>query len=217
MESKGHIIYNEILRPRFEEIDPISLTHLHQVANISIFKYNEYVLPKNRLFQFDLEHQITPQQAPNIKMLIFYSRKDYEVVSGYRKVKIEECIKNSVKTQWEQQQIRPGEVASLHIRTTKKSLCSITAIDKATSSLLPSSKINKESVFAALKSYEIDEVAEPYQKGSFGHCKNYGMKFNSSPQLSTSSTLAAAQFFSGWNRFACLLNKRFHLPFPYFR
>jgi hypothetical protein len=99
--------------------DFIGSTHRHLKSGSSIGKF---------ILKFKLDDKI----ISNYHLLVYYVSPDGEVVSATKEVEVEPCLNNKVEANWSHKQITPGGTASLLLETKSDSLCSISAIDKAT-------------------------------------------------------------------------------------
>lgn len=179
VQSKGNIIQTGVQTPEIKETTSDSIVNSNDLMGIPVFKYSDASTPQNKLFEFELSIDVTPEMSPSAKLLIYYTRADREVVSTYRDLKIDHCFQNQVDASWKKSEIYPGEEGQLEVKAAPKSLCSISAVDKSSSFLGKSSKITKEQIFDSLKRFQLDANSAPIQAGSFDHCAHYGKIYKS--------------------------------------
>lgn len=60
-----------------------------------------------------------------LQVLVWMVRRDGEVVSDVREVKVEPCLTNDATLSWSHSKLQPGEVALLKLKAAPNSLCSL--------------------------------------------------------------------------------------------
>ncbi|XP_044739302.1 pregnancy zone protein-like isoform X4 [Chrysoperla carnea] len=169
IQSRGNIIKSKIITsPQITKIDDFST--IDNILGIPILNTTENDL-NSTLYKFDLVIDIDADMSPIANLLIFYVRSDREVVSASTTIKIQKCLKNKVKANWNSEQVYPGEMTTLNIKSSPNAVCSVSAVDKSTSFLSKSSKITKSQVFNdGLNQFKIDENTQPQQKNTLIKC-----------------------------------------------
>lgn len=101
---------------------------------------------------FSLKFKLDNKIRENYQILMYYVLPNGDVISDSREVEIESCLINKVSqlilakittilfclitmqvhSEWLKNQVHPGEIATLSIKTSPNSLCSLSVVDEVT-------------------------------------------------------------------------------------
>ncbi|KAK4303545.1 hypothetical protein Pmani_024447 [Petrolisthes manimaculis] len=95
--------------------------------------------------------------SPIVKVLIWYTRADGEVVSDNRELKVEKCLPHQVNLQWSTPNTQPGQPATLTLTSLPEAVCSLGVVDKSSELLaVDPDPINLDSLFSFINTFKID-------------------------------------------------------------
>ncbi|KAF5301333.1 hypothetical protein FQA39_LY10731 [Lamprigera yunnana] len=92
---------------------------------------HRYVKKESSAGKLKLTFKLDVRIITKYEIIVYYILKNGEVVAANLDVPIESCLLNKVETSWSSAQYNPGDKASFIIKTSPKSLCAISSIDKA--------------------------------------------------------------------------------------
>lgn len=99
---------------------------------------------------------ITPTSAPTVKVLVWYTREDGEVVSDAAELKVDPCLLHDTRLTWKTSKEQPGEETTLTLQASGDAICSVGVVDKSTELLNPDpDPIKLERVINYLDGYTI--------------------------------------------------------------
>lgn len=82
--------------------------------------------------KFQLKLKLDPKIISDAQLLLYYvHRKNSEVIADSKNIHVEKCLHNKVESNWKDNNLYPGEVAALRIKSAPNSLCAVTAVDKS--------------------------------------------------------------------------------------
>ncbi|GJQ65982.1 hypothetical protein Trydic_g4075 [Trypoxylus dichotomus] len=119
---------------------PLSLDDYENVVG-----KESYNAEGNPIDNFNLKIKLDKRIYTDAKLVIYYDY-DGEVISDWVVVDVNRCAPNSVKAKWAEESLYPGETSNLNIKADRGSLCSVAAVDKASTFLGSTSQINIEAV-----------------------------------------------------------------------
>ncbi|GJQ65981.1 hypothetical protein Trydic_g4074 [Trypoxylus dichotomus] len=106
---------------------------------------DDYNAEGNPVDKFKLKFKLDKEVYTSAKLVVYYDY-DGEVISDILDVDINRCAPNPVKAKWAEESLYPGEVGNLNIKADRGSLCSVSSIDKASTFLGSSSRIDIDTV-----------------------------------------------------------------------
>ncbi|XP_041482021.1 alpha-2-macroglobulin-like isoform X2 [Lytechinus variegatus] len=93
------------------------------------------------------------EMSPSSKILVYYIRKDNEVVSASTNFKMAAAFKNQVSVEFVNERvIRPGQTASIALNARNGSLCALGVVDRSVHILGGDNQLSKEKVMNPLNS-----------------------------------------------------------------
>ncbi|KAK8754666.1 hypothetical protein OTU49_017522, partial [Cherax quadricarinatus] len=99
---------------------------------------------------------IPPTASPQVKVLVWYTREDGEVVADTRELEVEKCLPNKVDLTWSVAKAQPGAAASLTLSSEPHSVCSLGVVDRSTELLADNpDPISLEKLFNIADSFNI--------------------------------------------------------------
>ncbi|XP_069170713.1 C3 and PZP-like alpha-2-macroglobulin domain-containing protein 8 [Procambarus clarkii] len=99
---------------------------------------------------------IPPTASPKVKVLVWYTRQDGEVVADSRELEVDKCLSNTVNLTWSASRVQPGEQASLSLSSEPDSVCSLGVVDRSTELLAVNpDPISLEAVFNFAGSFDV--------------------------------------------------------------
>ncbi|KRT84546.1 hypothetical protein AMK59_737, partial [Oryctes borbonicus] len=137
--SRGDILDMGTVRDKPKK-QPLNLDELKNVVG-----KESYDVAGNPVDKFILRIKLDKNVYTDAKLVVYYDY-DGEIISDTVDVDVNKCGPNPVKAKWAEESLYPGEVGNLNIRADRGSLCSISAVDKASTFLGSSSKINIENI-----------------------------------------------------------------------
>ncbi|XP_076064809.1 alpha-1-inhibitor 3-like isoform X2 [Oratosquilla oratoria] len=109
--------------------------------------------------------------SPDVKVLVWYSRDDGEVVSDLAKVNIQKCLDNTVSMAWSVAKAQPGEPATLTVEAEPNSLCSYGVVDKSVELLSNQYEyLTVNVIFSKLRWFELSDYVLQ-QSDNYNYCK----------------------------------------------
>ncbi|XP_042889945.1 pregnancy zone protein-like [Penaeus japonicus] len=84
-----------------------------------------------------LRVRLPPTASPTVKILIWYTREDGEVVSDMARVKVETCLGMRANIAWSEAKGRPGGNISLSLVSEPSAVCSLGVVDRSSELLAP--------------------------------------------------------------------------------
>ncbi|XP_071524048.1 murinoglobulin-2-like isoform X2 [Panulirus ornatus] len=133
-QSSAHITVQVISRGKIQYCK----TEEHQLIEGPLPISKEHLLeplaplPKNTIRGVVHVSMVLPSTAsPDVKVLVWYTREDGEVVSDIRELEVEKCLNNDVSLSWSVAQAQPGAQASLFIYSEPNSVCSLGVVDRS--------------------------------------------------------------------------------------
>ncbi|XP_047485551.1 alpha-1-inhibitor 3-like isoform X2 [Penaeus chinensis] len=81
---------------------------------------------------FSLQVILPPTASPEVKILIWYTRDDGEVVSDSVPLDVEKCLGFSANLAWSEAQSQPGEEVELSLESEPYAVCSLGVVDRST-------------------------------------------------------------------------------------
>ncbi|XP_071955990.1 pregnancy zone protein-like [Antedon mediterranea] len=110
-------------------------------------------LPLNCRFSFSLPIEIKPEMSPDAKLLIYYARKDDEVIADSLSFQVTKGLSTPVALEFEHEETRPGETTTLTVQSEANSLCAVGIVDKSVELLGTTNQLTNEKVFQSLSRY----------------------------------------------------------------
>ncbi|KAL3287814.1 hypothetical protein HHI36_002274 [Cryptolaemus montrouzieri] len=98
------------------------------------------------VLKFNLEENIVWKY----QILIYYIADNGETISATREIDRGPCFKNKAQAYWSNSKMYPGERATLNIKTTSTSLCTLSAIDTSVEFMGASDTLNSQSIIKHL-------------------------------------------------------------------
>lgn len=113
------------------KVNKQSRNYLKEVEHIvgTKMKYTKLGVTSDK---FSIKFKVDDDVVSNYKLLVYLVLPSNEVITAVKQVTIRECQTPKVQIDWSKEQYSPGEAATLKISTHPNSLCSVTAVDKAT-------------------------------------------------------------------------------------
>jgi len=105
--------------------------------------------------QFTVTLELPPTVSPQVKVLIWYSRDNGEVVSDYTVLKISECLNNKVGLSWPKSRVEQGTTLDLTLSAEPKSLCSLGIVDKSVELLNTQESLTVKKVFESAEESQV--------------------------------------------------------------
>ncbi|KAI4467983.1 macroglobulin / complement [Holotrichia oblita] len=138
LTSRGDILNTGAIinKPKKEQLN------LNKFENV--IGKESYEAEANPVDQFDLELKLDKRIYTSAKLVIYYDY-DNEVISDTMDIDVE--------AEWSEKSLYPGEVGTLDIETEKDSLCSVSSIDKASTFLGSSNRIDTNNVVGRFNRY----------------------------------------------------------------
>ncbi|XP_063596596.1 alpha-2-macroglobulin-like protein 1 [Penaeus indicus] len=81
---------------------------------------------------FSLQVVLPPTASPEVKLLIWYTRDDGEVVSDSVQLDVEKCLGISANLAWSEARGQPGEEVELSLESEPYAVCSLGVVDRST-------------------------------------------------------------------------------------
>ncbi|KRT86645.1 hypothetical protein AMK59_264 [Oryctes borbonicus] len=132
------------------EKKPLSLDEFKNVVG-----RESYDPAQNPVDKFEVKLDLDKEVYTNAKLLVYYDY-DGEVISDTTEIDVNSCTPNLVKAKWAEESLYPGEVGNLNIKADQGSLCSVSSIDKASTFLGSSSRIDTDLVINGFFRYYYD-------------------------------------------------------------
>nr|XP_045622212.1 murinoglobulin-1-like [Procambarus clarkii] len=113
-------------------------------------------LPNTTRGVVNIKVNIPLTASPKVKVLVWYTREDGEVVADTRELEVEKCLGNTVNLAWSASRAQPGHEASLSLSTEPNSFCSLGVVDRSSELLMKNhDPITLESLFQFTSGFEI--------------------------------------------------------------
>merc|ERR1719244_72991 len=103
--------------------------------------------------EFTVRLELPLTVSPKVKVLIWYTRSDGEVIAHHHTINVAKCLKNKVDLSWSEDRAEQGSQASLVLSAEPQSLCSLGVVDKSVALLA-----NSQEALTLEKVFEIAEV-----------------------------------------------------------
>ncbi|KAF5307210.1 hypothetical protein FQR65_LT00726 [Abscondita terminalis] len=126
-----------------------SVINYKEITN-TVGTAHRYTKKESFAGKFILKFKLDRNIITNYELIVYHVLKNGEVIAANLDVSIENCLINKVETSWSNKQYRPGERASLTIKTAPKSLCAVSSIDKATEYLVYNKELNIQSLLKSI-------------------------------------------------------------------
>ncbi|KAK4317436.1 hypothetical protein Pmani_011444 [Petrolisthes manimaculis] len=111
--------------------------------------------------------------SPTARVLVWMVRRDGEVVSDVRELKVEPCLANRAELSWSHSKLQPGEVAQLKLKAAPNSLCSLGVVDKSVELLnTQSDPFDLPSLFRPLADFKVRSWSGQ-QVNDYQYCRDY--------------------------------------------
>nr|XP_053627786.1 murinoglobulin-2-like [Cherax quadricarinatus] len=115
---------------------------------------------------------LPPTASPKIKVLVWYTREDGEVVADTRELEVEKCLPNKVDLTWSVAKAQPGAAASLTLSSEPHSVCSLGVVDRSTELLAVNpDPISLEDIFNIAESFDVSRWQNS-QVNNYQYCEN---------------------------------------------
>ncbi|XP_042884509.1 alpha-1-inhibitor 3-like [Penaeus japonicus] len=114
---------------------------------------------------------LPPTASPKVKVLIWYTRDDGEVVSDTAELKVDKCLGYSANLSWSAAQAQPGEAITLKLTAEPESICSVGVVDRSTELLNPRpDPLSLDQIFGYLETFQIPQWVNS-QVNDFRYCE----------------------------------------------
>ncbi|XP_054279144.1 murinoglobulin-1-like [Macrosteles quadrilineatus] len=144
LESRGDLVM-------VDSIVPVKETVVHQ---------NDVIAPHASLVRaWRLPLNVSWAMAPTSRLTVYYVRGNGEVVAGSTNLVIDRCFQNKVRVRWNEPQLRPRQLAQLHIRASPYSVCAVTVTDRQLSN-----NTETTDVWQELKRFSLPKTARDNKK-----------------------------------------------------
>ncbi|XP_076068941.1 alpha-1-inhibitor 3-like isoform X2 [Oratosquilla oratoria] len=108
--------------------------------------------------------------SPEVKVLVWYSREDDEVVADVAEVNIQNCLDNSVSMAWSVAKAKPGDPAMLTVGAEPNSFCGYGIVDKSVELLSNQhDDLTVDKVFDQIHRFQLNEYIHS-QTDDFTYC-----------------------------------------------
>ncbi len=126
---------------------------------------------------------VTPEMMPVTRVMVYYMRKDGEVVADSMTFNVQEVFENEVTMEFVDEEALPGEMTKLKIQAAPGSLCGVGVVDKSVQLLGGDNQLKRSKVFSSLEKHQLSEKEGeidaskhcppdfPWWAGSFGRRK----------------------------------------------
>ncbi|CAG0892013.1 unnamed protein product [Darwinula stevensoni] len=132
-----------------------------------LYKSDKETPDPGLLSKATVEIPVTPEMAPESKLVVFYIRSDGEVVSDHLTFRVNRCLTNKVELEWSEKEVGPGSKVGLKVKAEPESVCGLRVVDKSVDLLRPGDQLNLEKVFQALERFRIYDYESPSQSTDY--------------------------------------------------
>jgi len=80
---------------------------------------------------FNVRLELPLTVSPKVKVLIWYTRSDGEVIAHHQTINIAKCLTNRVSLKWSEDKVKQGSRTDLTLSAAPSSLCSLGVVDKS--------------------------------------------------------------------------------------
>nr|AEC50080.1 alpha-2-macroglobulin [Pacifastacus leniusculus] len=120
----------------------------------------------------NIKVNIPPTASPKVKVLVWYTRKDGEVVADTRELEVDKCLGTRVNLTWSASRVQPGEHASLSLSSEPDSVCSLGVVDRSSELLaVNSDPISLDAVFNFAGDFDVGRWQNS-QINDYTYCEN---------------------------------------------
>ncbi|CAG0903768.1 unnamed protein product, partial [Darwinula stevensoni] len=138
-----------------------------------VYKLDKKAQIPKHLSRASVKIPVTPEMAPESKLVVFYFRPDGEVVSDHMAFGVDQCLPNKVKLKWKEEEVGPGSKVVLKVKAEPESVCGLRVVDKSVDLLRPGDQLNVDKVFQALERFQIYGYEFPSQSTDNDFCLSH--------------------------------------------
>ncbi|CAG0898545.1 unnamed protein product [Darwinula stevensoni] len=138
-----------------------------------LYKSDKETPDPGLLSKATVEIPVTPEMAPESKLVVFYIRSDGEVVSDHLTFRVNRCLPNKVELEWSEKEVGPGSKVGLKVKAEPESVCGLRVVDKSVDLLKPGDQLNLDKVFQALERFQIYDYESPTQSTDYNFCLSH--------------------------------------------
>ncbi|XP_069174260.1 alpha-1-inhibitor 3-like [Procambarus clarkii] len=110
--------------------------------------------------------------SPNVMVVVWYTRRDGEVVSDARELRVAKCLGNPVTLAWTATDAQPGDTTTFTLSSEPNSLCSLGVVDKSTELLSTEATPMLDTLFNYAESFDISPWVNSQFK-DYDYCKKH--------------------------------------------
>ncbi|KAL3865817.1 hypothetical protein ACJMK2_043167 [Sinanodonta woodiana] len=114
--------------------------------------------------------------SSEVTVLVYYIRRDKEVVAASLKIPVEGCFKNKVKMEFVSAKVRPGEATAFKLHASPNSLCSVGMVDKSVSLLGGQHQLTPKDVLDKVRKVQSVNRYHSYWQDDGKYCKEKNIK-----------------------------------------
>ncbi|XP_042880594.1 alpha-1-inhibitor 3-like [Penaeus japonicus] len=131
----------------------------------------------------NLHITLPPTASPKVKVLVWYTRDDGEVVSDARELEVDKCLPYASALSWSAAQGEPGGETKLTLVAEPNAVCSLGVVDKSTElASREADPLTLDTLFDYVAGYELEKYGSQVDDQKYCEAKALAAKKENSPE-----------------------------------